>query len=298
VTLPDYIVAVDVGNSAIKVAVAKESDLVGDSVDLTSDGGMVSYQTFPIDQSDWERRVCQWVRQHSGARSVCCSVSTVNHAASRPLHDVVRDQQWCWKILSRKDVPLQIEVDYPDRVGIDRLLSAHAASNRFASPIVVVDAGSAVTVDSVQSDPSGRQVFAGGAILPGIRLQHAALVTGTEGLQQSGGHSSPIQSIDLADNGAMRPAKNTEQAIQLGVIAAVAGGIERLAREYVLAQDTSIEQEKGGIAPSCRLVLTGGDAPTISAYLRAKHDLIPNLVCMGILDLAIRQCQIAPSGLK
>ena len=52
----------------------------------------------------------------------------------------------------------------PDRVGIDRLLSAYAVVRRCESPAVIVDAGSAVTVDWV--DAAG--CFCGGAILPGF----------------------------------------------------------------------------------------------------------------------------------
>ncbi|QEF96513.1 Type III pantothenate kinase [Stieleria maiorica] len=291
----ETIAAIDVGNSAIKVALAKVSELITAAGDLSAGDAPVRYQSFPLDQPRWDQQICRWVRQHAGQATVSWWVSTVNHAASRPLKDAVLgvadsaaesapDRQQAWHNLTFEDVPLRIKVDAPEKVGIDRLLSAYAASTRFAAPLVVVDAGSAVTVDCVRPDSDARPVFVGGAILPGIRLQHAALATGTEGLQQA------TQRIDPAEVAAMMPATNTQQAIRLGVLAAVVGGVERLAQEYACPDDDAVE--------SLPIVLCGGDAATLSPYLRALHQQVPHLVCLGILDLAIQQCQIAPSGLK
>ena len=188
---------------------------------------------------------------------------------------------------------MEVDVDFPDRVGIDRLVSAYAASMRFSTPLIVVDAGSAVTIDFVRPGVSERCTFAGGAIFPGLHLQHAALATGTEGLrlqtaaEHSGANFQPLV-----------PARNTETAIRVGVLAAIAGGVDRLVQEYQSANFSAASQKNGDIHNTPRLVLTGGDGPTISAYLRAKHDLVPNLVCLGLMDLAGRQCRIAPGGLK
>ncbi|WP_182868757.1 type III pantothenate kinase [Rhodopirellula sp. JC639] len=304
-TPSETIAAIDVGNSAIKVALAKVSELITATNDFSADDGPVRSQSFPLDQPNWDQQICRWVQQHAGQATVSWWVSTVNHAASRPLKDAVlgvsdsapqssRVGQDAWHHLTFEDVPLRIQVDAPEKVGIDRLLSAYAASTRFATPLVVVDAGSAVTVDCVRLDSDARPVFVGGAILPGIRLQHAALATGTEGLQQA------TDGIDPAKVAAMMPATNTQQAIRLGVLAAVVGGVERLAQEYARADDHDAEATcpKDTSAKRLPIVLCGGDAATLSPYLRAPHQQVPNLVCLGIFDLAIQQCQIAPSGLK
>ncbi|MCS7468378.1 type III pantothenate kinase [Stieleria sp. ICT_E10.1] len=303
-TPAETIAAIDVGNSAIKVALADTSELLAGAVNSSAPDAALRYQTFPLDQPQWDKQVCRWVQQQTGQSQVSWRVSTVNHAASRPLHDAVCDvwesaprtaggpRQVDWRHLSARDVPLQIRVDAPEKVGIDRLLSAYAASNRFDPPLVVVDAGSAVTVDCVCPSPDAPPVFAGGAILPGIRLQHAALVTGTEGLQQATQETVPD------GDGAMAPATNTRLAIRLGVLAAVVGGVERLAREYAGLSPSCHARENGDADGAFRIVLSGGDAVAISPYMRARHELVPHLVCLGILDLAIRQCQFAPSGLE
>jgi len=76
-----------------------------------------------------------------------------------------------------RDLPIPIEnlCRPPEGVGVDRLLNALAAYDRFRRACVVVDAGSAVTVDAV--DAQGR--FAGGAIAPGPGLMAEALARHT-----------------------------------------------------------------------------------------------------------------------
>ncbi len=70
-------------------------------------------------------------------------------------------------IRSRHDLPVSIDaaIEQPDRVGIDRLLNCVAARSLYLNqPVIVIDSGTATTVDLVLSNGS----FAGGAILPGI----------------------------------------------------------------------------------------------------------------------------------
>lgn len=302
-TTAETIVAVDVGNSAIKVAIAKAgttaktAGAVHDNHRPVGDG--LLQQSFPLDSARCSGQLCAWVAEHAGDTPLSWWVSTVNRAASGPLQHAVTEQFASsnqvsqWRILGHEDVPLQTDVDFPECLGIDRLVGAYAASIRYATPLVVVDAGSAVTVDWIRSDRGGRAVFAGGAILPGIRLQHAALATGTEGLrQQIEFPKQPACPTEFRSD--LEPATSTEQAIRLGVIAAVAGGIERLAEAYFSLAKSPTENS----SENPLVVLTGGDGPTISAYLRSNHALAPNLVCLGLLDLANRQCQNAASGLK
>ena len=238
-TRNELAVAVDVGNSAVKVVIAKEAN------------EPLSQRAFLLDQSNWIESLCRWVRKTTCDTPTRWIVSTVNRRASVPLNRAVDDffSDVVWRNIGHEDVPIRVDVDFPDRVGIDRIIGAHAAANRHPAPLVVVDVGSAVTVDSVGQDESGHPVFEGGAIFPGIRLQHAALEIGTENLKRPETPSQPSGSK------AMLPGKNTEQAIRLGVIASVAGAVERLTDAY------SGEPRSG--SPR-HLILTGGDGSLLS----------------------------------
>lgn len=304
------LVAVDVGNSAVKVAVARSCDHANAPVAPE----VSSTQTVSLDQSDWCDTVLQAVRgqiqQDSASTTVSWWVSTVNRAASEPLR--VRTEaafatsgiDFQWRAVDHRDVPLVVDVDAPDRVGIDRLVGAYAAVRRYRAPLVVVDVGSAVTVDWVvptdtaptDTAPTDRRAarFCGGAIFPGLGLQTRVLSSGTEGLRQpASGHASPGRETPgqkpaaVQDAASWTPGRNTADAIRLGVIASVVGAIERLADQY------------GGstLAPPC-VVISGGDGSQVSRHLRIEHVFVPHLVCQGLLDLATKRCPDTASGLK
>ena len=75
------------------------------------------------------------------------------------------------RTLTAADIDLRCDVAHSDRVGMDRLVTAQSSVRRFGSPVIVVDAGSAITVDLIDR----RATYRGGAILPGLRLQTLAL---------------------------------------------------------------------------------------------------------------------------
>ena len=283
-------IAVDVGNSAVKVAVQR-CESQGDDAGL-------AYKSFLLVESDWMEGVCRWVdenllRSEADRESVSCHwwVSTVNRRVSEPLQkhvqryftdgrhtdgrETVRRRTLRWKTVQSRDVPLATSVSFPERLGMDRLIGGYAALENHPPPIVVVDAGSAVTIDLVRSDSAGEADFVGGAILPGLRLQLNALAAGTEAIQPID-FSSRDRPPSAPEEQRFVPGKETESAIRLGVVAGVVGGIERLVADYLADTATS----------SPRVVLTGGDSPLLSRHLRVPHTLVPDLVCRGLIRIA------------
>lgn len=274
------IVAVDVGNSAVKLCVRQVDRECNKSVQ--DDAALVDH-AIATTKSNWSQEAVQWVRGQVGCKKTSWRIATVHRAAADQLEQTIKDacipdqnepgDEDAIDRISRHDVPMQVDVDQPDRLGIDRLIGAYAAAKRFDGPLVVVDAGSAVTVDWVNSE----RVFCGGAILPGLRLQSKALASGTDALPEISWDQAAQQS---------GPGTNTADAIRLGVLTGLAGGIDRLAIEYSAAkcsEANNLADTSSG--KTYRIVLTGGDATTLSRYLRCDHDHIPNLVCRGLLDL-------------
>jgi type III pantothenate kinase len=251
------VVAVDVGNTAVKLALRMESSVEPREVRIGSSG--------------WELGVIGWVRDKLGGRHAAGDspqwrIASVQRAAAAQLQHAIRNAQSdaAIKMISWRDVPIAVHVDEPDRVGIDRVLSAYAAWIRFQSPLVVIDAGSAITVDWV--DATG--AFCGGAIMPGLELQARSLVMGTEALPQ----------IELNQGAAIRlPATNTADAIRAGIVLGVASALDGMIDRYADNRQRSSD--------SFSVVLTGGDAPLLSPQLRKLHQTIPNLVCQGLLHL-------------
>lgn len=247
-----HLVAVDVGNSSVKLAAC-----CGDSI-----------QDHAIRHSSarWEQAVLDWVENLFGDRAISWRLASVRRSAANQLSDAICDRTTSPLIhfITHRHVPMPVLVDHPDRLGIDRLLSAYAASQRFSVPAVVIDAGSAVTVDWINEAGS----FCGGAILPGLGLQSRSLATETEALPQLQWDQPRSVSV---------PAKNTGDAIRGGILVGVSAAIDELIVRYRQTAQVGPEQ--------LQVVLTGGDAPTISPHLRHNHRVIPNLVCRGLLDL-------------
>jgi type III pantothenate kinase len=139
---------------------------------------------------------------------------------------------------------VKILTDNPREVGADRIVNALAAYDRFKGAAIIVDFGTAVTIDYVT--PAGE--YAGGAIAPGITISTEALFK----------KAAKLPRVSIA-----RPAsiigKNTADAMRAGIYYGFAGlvdgVVERMARE---AGTNPKVIATGGIsaliAPGCRTI--------------------------------------------
>jgi type III pantothenate kinase len=171
-----------------------------------------------------------------------------------------------FKKLTNDDVPLKCNADKPERVGIDRLLAALAAVKHVNGGlyrcILIVDAGSAATIDSVSAG-----ILEGGAILPGLRTAAKSLLT----------VSPKLPLVETFDN-AVYPGKNTATAIRTGLVLQIAGAVCQCYE--------SVSSKRSGSIP---LFLTGGDADALyravaEALPETEIIVEPNLVLLGIAD--------------
>lgn len=144
------------------------------------------------------------------------------------------------------------------RLGVDRWLALLAAHRRNPAPALVVDCGSAVTVDLLGA--GGRHL--GGYILPGLAPMRRALYRDTDA----------VKAAELLTPGmSLAPGRDTDAAVNRGLPLMVLGAIDRAAQE--LARD-------GG--PEPELWLTGGDGHFFSSLCDRPHQLIPELVLDGL----------------
>jgi type III pantothenate kinase len=198
----------DVGNTRIKVG-----ECAADGLDWTD--------VLPLDSPE------SWMAALDRHRASGAWTLAGTHPEARDqLGMWLREQSCQTRILDDyRQLPLRVQVDSPEKVGIDRLLNAVAVLPKVArgTPIVIVDAGSAVTVDIVDAD----SVFRGGAILPGYRLMAKALNDYTARLpfvEEFSASQMPL------------PGTNTVSAIKAGIGYAIHGGIDwivqRLSRQF------------------------------------------------------------------
>jgi type III pantothenate kinase len=165
-----------------------------------------------------------------------------------------------------------------ETLGSDRWASLIAAWHIKHAPCVVVNAGTAVTIDALHSQSGNNQQgeFLGGMILPGLKLMQTSLGLGTAQL--------PIKDT-AQDSNENTPAdifaKSTIQAIDAGAMHAITGAIEHMANAL---------EAKCGQTPF--IVMSGGDAPVIQSYLTDAVTnptvIVDNLVLKGLYLLGKR----------
>lgn len=165
-----------------------------------------------------------------------------------------------YRLLRNEDLPLAIHVEQPQRVGTDRLLAA-VAVNRLRAPnrpAIVIDAGTAITVDLV----SATGAFEGGVILPGFRLTAKALAEGTDLL--------PEVDYDPASGPPPVVGKSTIAAIRSGLFWGQVGAVSELVRRM---------SDQMGTVP--QVFVAGGDAERLAGFL-PQAQVVPELVLAGI----------------
>ena len=152
----------------------------------------------------------------------------------------------------------------PRRLGVDRWVAMIGAWAEFGKPCLVVDAGTAVTIDAI--DRGGQHL--GGQILPGVALMREALAGHTSDLPRVTARAAKAASgMDMFGN-------STTAAITHGTYAAVAGAVEHA---------MAAMREAGIRKPA--VVLTGGDASRILTALGGAPSHRPHLVLQGLAEL-------------
>ena len=129
----------------------------------------------------------------------------------------------------------------PQQLGVDRWLAVLAAYQQFPERLLVVDAGSAITLDVVSSEGQHQ----GGYIIPGLRLMNEALRGGTE-------------AVDVISNNAsnlLTPGKDSQQAVNKGCLMVAVAAVEKLVSQQPI-----------------RVVVTGGDAEVLLSGLNSTSD--------------------------
>lgn len=170
-----------------------------------------------------------------------------------------------------KDLPIPVRVALRDAstVGQDRLLNALGAYRTAEQACVVIDAGTAVTVDFID----GQGVFQGGVIAPGLSMMLAAMHEHTSALPKIEFEPAPVEDGPLG--------KDTPSAMRLGVVGAVLGLVRYQLERYA---------DLYGAYP--QVIATGGDAARLFEHDEVVEHVVPDLQLMGIhaaVESAIQQ---------
>ncbi len=268
----ENLIAVDIGNARIKLGAFRTATDVGEGLPvpvatLPLLGAPLSGAPLAGDCVELEHIEPWLAKMFSSTPSDGCRwwIGSVNRASASRLVDWLRTHRPDDSItlLAAGDLPLEVRLSRPDMVGVDRLIDAVAA-NRLRTPdrpAVVVDVGTAITVDAIAADGA----FLGGAILPGIAMAARALHDYTDLL--------PL--LNMAELTSPPPALGdcTEAAMQSGLFYGAVGAIRELVGR--MAEDATPE-----------VFLTGGAGPAVASLLGADAHHVPHLTLAGIAVVA------------
>lgn len=248
---PLELIAVAVGNTRTRLGLFREGE-------LTRSLAVANAPRPSTDVADLARSLAELGEDLHEPTIV---LSSVNPPISRALRERLELDHPGSVYAFGQDIPIPIAhaLDDDSTVGQDRLLSALGAFAREEQACVVVDAGTAVTVDFVD----GQGVFQGGVIAPGAGMMLRALHEGTASL--------PPLGFEPPDPSRGPFGKDTPHAMQLGTRDAIVGLVRLCVERFA---------EAFGAYPM--VLATGGDAPRLFEGDALIDRIVPDLQLLGI----------------
>jgi type III pantothenate kinase len=241
------LVVLNVGNSRLAVGALRAGEL-GEVARLDN-----------REASKWGPAIAEAWRLIQGRENAAVVGASVNPKLNEAVEQTVLDTinrhvVWVGEDL---ELPIKVLTEKPEQTGVDRVLNVAAAYEQMGKACVVVDAGTAVTVDCC--DDKGE--FLGGAIAPGVRMQLEALHEKTAQLPRVERFEPPHEPFG----------RNTREAILNGVYHGIRGMVKELVENYA----TEL-----GAWPD--IIATGGDAETLFKGWELVHAIAPDLTLYGI----------------
>ncbi len=209
-------------------------------------------------RADWPGRIAEaWsrIKDREDPVIVGASVHPELDAAMEQAVAQATGEQVKW-IGNQIKLPIKVLTDQPEQTGVDRIVNIAAAYEEMGKACVVVDAGTAMTVDCCNDEGA----FLGGAIFPGVRMMLDAMHEETARLPEVQ-FAVPTDAIG----------KNTRDAMLQGVYYGVRGLVKELVENYA----TEL-----GHWPD--IIATGGDARDLFEGWELIHAIAPDLTFYGI----------------
>jgi type III pantothenate kinase len=159
---------------------------------------------------------------------------------------------------------IDIDVDQPNSLGADRAVNAIAAHAKYAGDLIIVDFGTATTLDVIDFNGA----YKGGIIAPGINLSLDALVGNTAKLPRIAIEAPKSTSVI---------GTNTEDQMLIGVFWG-----------YLAMMEGLIARMRAQIGRPARVIATGGLAVLFNDHTGIFDDVDPDLTLDGLAILAER----------
>lgn len=241
---PTLILAVDAGNSRVKWA-------LHDGFDFVRDGWVARAELDALD--------AQWATLSTPSTILIANVA--GNEVGQKLRAL--SERWLtvprWASSMRAQAGVFNHYDDPSQLGVDRWAALIGARRSSPGPCVVVNAGTATTIDALAAQGE----FLGGIIVPGFDLMHEALAGNTAQLSAQRGQFTAFPRM-------------TRDAITSGAIQALCGAVERMRNAMLLA---------GHDEPA--LIFSGGAGELVAHHMDRPVRIVDKLVLEGLVQMAM-----------
>lgn len=228
----------DIGNSSTKMALFNGEEIV------------LSLRTKDVSYKKLQELIIKYRRE----------IKRAIISSTKPIPEFVPDLlslNFPELVVLSADTKLPFAIDYttPETLGTDRIAAVAGVFHRFnGGDTLIIDAGSAITFDYLCD-----RRFVGGNISPGINIRLKSLHR----------YTSKLPLVFFSGN-ANTPGRNTDEAIEAGVIFGIVYEINEYIRTFLVEH------------PGANIVLTGGDAVYLKDKLSFPVVFMPDVVITGL----------------
>jgi len=245
------ILLVDVGNTRTKWVLAENNHMLTE-IDVCSNQDVASSTIASLAEVVHKVSIA-----NVAGDAMAQTLTEVMQAVEAPVTMVQTAQEACG---------VRNSYDYPETLGVDRWLSLIAAYDKHKASCLVINAGTAVTIDALSVPKAADHAnFMGGLIMPGVGVMLRTLANNTA-------------QLSVGEGSVMDFPTNTQNAMHTGCLVAVIGAIQR---QWQLLQ--ALDQQTPAI------LLSGGDAEVLAKHLPAdlaeKTIIVDNLVLRGLMRM-------------
>ncbi len=231
---------IDIGNSAIKAGLFRGEQIINRMSFQSIEEIIASIEAWNIQTPFHQIGVCSVVPQKSERL-----ISEIRYLTDTSIFVVTPDAE----------LPIKVTYTPKGSLGPDRLAAACAAFHSGKGPHIIIDAGSAITIDAV----SAEGIFLGGIIMPGPTLANRALAN----------YTAKLPDVPLAFPGGVLGI-STVEALQHGLLYGMIDGIIG-----------AIHRIKRTLASNPVILLTGGWHQLLADQIPSAR-INKNLVLEGI----------------
>jgi type III pantothenate kinase len=236
----ERLLLVDMGNHSIKAALSR-SGSIAQRWRYERGGGDLAISAL-LDEAEPD------------AVAYCCVVPKLGMVLQKELER--REIADHIEVTSDIKLPFDVKINNPGTLGTDRIAAAAGAVALGHTDAIIVDAGTAVTVDVLTSEG-----FLGGSIFPGLEMLTGSLHSRTASLPD----------IKLGADPPPTPGDDTVRAIASGAFWGFIGAAKEL-----------IERSSRELKKSSPILLTGGNAEFLMPHLDTQVMHTPDLVFHGL----------------